>query len=122
MDIETEVLPHVDTSGDCWFWCRGHNGHGRPYFKNKLVYRLLYEHFIGAIPSGLVLDHEVCDNPKCVNPSHLVPKTQRKNLERANVRNNLGIYLGNPAYGHHLGDHLGRKGRERDARGRFVGG
>lgn len=120
--VNKDILPYIEQTDSCWFWLRGHNSHGRPYFRNKLVYRVLYEHFREPIPPSLVLDHEMCDNPRCVNPWHLVPKTQKKNLKRAEAHKNLGTYLGNKNLGHHLGDYLGRKGRERDAQGRFVGG
>ena len=40
-----------------------------------------YEHFRGAIPEGLNLDH-LCRNRKCVNPDHLEAVTQRVNVMR----------------------------------------
>lgn len=42
---------------------------------------LTYEHFIGPIPEGLVLDH-LCRNPPCCNPWHLEAVTERVNILR----------------------------------------
>jgi hypothetical protein len=118
-----DLMEFVDQTDSCWFWKRGHNTHGRPYWRNKLVYRLLYVHFRGEIPEGLVLDHVVCDNPRCVNPWHVEPRTQRENLIRSGcLKTNLGWYHSNPNLGHHLGSWLGKTDRERNALGQFTGG
>lgn len=37
----------------------------------------------GSVPSGLHLDHYVCDTTLCVNPDHLRPATVRENLLRS---------------------------------------
>ena len=107
-DVYALASPYIQKTGSCWTWLRGHNRHGRPYFRNKLVYRLTYAFFRGPIPSGLVLDH-LCNNPACVNPWHVEPRTQRENLLRADCGRNLGSFLG-------------RAGRERNALGQFTGG
>ena len=124
MSVVTDVLPFILKNDDCWFWLRGHGGNGRPYWRNQLVYRLLYQFFRGEIPSKRVLDHVVCNNPRCINPWHVEPRTQKQNLARVDIKQNFGVYVekGNLLSGQNLGDYLARKGRQRNARGQFVGG
>jgi hypothetical protein len=47
------------------------------------AHRWAYEHFIGAIPGGMVLDH-LCRNRCCVNVDHLEVVTPRENWLRGN--------------------------------------
>lgn len=71
---------------ECWLWT-GRDGRGRFTVDGKFVYayRFAYELLVGPIPAGLVLDHVVCDNPRCVNPAHLEPTTQGENARRAHL-------------------------------------
>jgi hypothetical protein len=64
---------------------------GRKYFQ---AHRVSYEHFVGPIPEGLVLDHRChtddpacrgglgCLHRRCVNPKHLEPVTAEVNTLR----------------------------------------
>ncbi len=124
--IDSVVESKIRRTDSCWFWMGGHNTHGRPYFKNQLVYRLTYRAYRGELEPGLVLDHVGCDNPRCVNPWHVEQKTQRENLMRANATRNLGQYA---TKGHGLFSEERRSfqrelamSRTRDAYGRFAGG
>lgn len=85
---------------DCWLWRASHTAKGYAQFycehggvAGKRVttgHRAAYEHFVGPVPEGLVLDHEACSNRGCVNPYHLAPKTHRANILRgvgASARN-----------------------------------
>lgn len=82
----------------CWLWngCLDQCGYGmisHARYRCKRVHVVYYEHHIGQVPSGLVLDH-TCHNPtncsgglscqhrKCVNPAHLEPVTHDENVRR----------------------------------------
>ena len=77
----------------CWLWLGAHNQKGYGLFRTggagshrMGAHRFVYLTLIGLIPDGLVLDH-ICNNPGCVNPSHLRPVTNGFNLERAGTYN-----------------------------------
>jgi len=71
----------------CWEWQASLGGHGYGQIhdpdqqKPRLAHRVVYEACYGPIPEGLTLDH-LCRNPRCVNPAHLEPVTQRENWLR----------------------------------------
>src|SRR5688500_10485353 len=74
------------TPRDCWEWNGKRNDHGYGIFNSKRLgledaraHRVMYEHFVGATPSGLMLRHS-CDNPPCVNPEHLQPGSAAESM------------------------------------------
>jgi hypothetical protein len=71
--------------GACMEWMgeRAKKGYGRVWVGGRRVYahRHAYEIARGPIPHGLVIDH-VCNNPPCVNPSHLRVVSVRFNTLR----------------------------------------
>jgi hypothetical protein len=77
-------LENVNKTESCWIWTgyKQSNGYGQigVNYKNKLAHRVSYEIHIGKIPDGFLVRHS-CDNPSCVNPSHLLLGTQKQNLE-----------------------------------------
>lgn len=96
--------PHVAHNmslGRCWTWT-GHRNHcGYGVLHNVMAHRISFEIRHGRIPhihghgSAHIL-HE-CDNPSCVNPSHLRAGTRSENIQEAVSR------------GRHVGRHMGVK-------------
>jgi HNH endonuclease len=97
--LEERFWNKVDKNGNgCWLWLgtKPHSDKPRslPYgmlgiqfpdgrWKMRGAHRISYELNVGPIPKGMTLDHQ-CNNPSCVNPSHLVPATMKNNLLRGN--------------------------------------
>lgn len=91
----------LDEQSGCWIWKGGVTGgksaYGVAKYRGALyrVHRLAYEHFVGPIPPGLVLDHlchtadrecpggRECKHTRCANPEHLEPVTQAENVRRS---------------------------------------
>lgn len=95
---------NVDRSGDCWNWTawRDRNGYGsfRINAPRKCVkaHRFSYAIANGGIPSGEHLVCHKCDNPSCVNPSHLFlgsPLTNARDMIQKK-RNKPHVGVNNP--------------------------
>ena len=54
-------------------------------WRKQYTHRLAYEHFVGAIPDGLEIDH-LCRNRSCCNPDHLEPVDHAENRNRGRLR------------------------------------
>lgn len=83
--FELRVFP--EPMSGCWIWtgkrgCRDDYAYFWAGTKEVYAHRWAYEHYVGPIPEGLVIDH-LCRTPPCVNPKHLEPVTNLVNLQRA---------------------------------------
>lgn len=67
----------------CWVWvgARHTAGYGvvwKDYWRMR-AHRWSYEHLVGPIPEGLVIDHK-CRVRSCVNPDHLRVVSHKENI------------------------------------------
>lgn len=96
--VEIRFWEKVDKRGpdECWEWI-GYKNKKRKYgYFNKrsgeklmLAHRMSWELFSGnPIPVGMVVCHK-CDNPSCVNPSHLFVGTMKDNMHDASVKGRI---------------------------------
>jgi hypothetical protein len=123
------TMPHMNSQ--CWVWTAtkvsggyGHFGVARKLF---LAHRVSWMIANGPIPTGLLACHH-CDNPSCVNPSHLFLGTSLDNArdKEKKGRGNQARGYANGAYTkperRPRGDaHGARLHPERMARGEKIG-
>src|SRR5688572_22143418 len=71
--IERVLRRVTKTDAGCWIF-NGYKGSGYGRINTlgrvHLAHRVTFEHFVGAVPEGLELDH-LCRNRACCNPAHL---------------------------------------------------
>jgi hypothetical protein len=84
LDIFWSHVEKSENPSGCWLWT-GHTddwGYGNKWWSGRTqkAHRVMYEITFGEIPDGLLVLHS-CDNPPCVNPSHLSLGTNRDNTD-----------------------------------------
>lgn len=75
---------HVNLLGTCWEWTAATTewGYGKLRYSGHdfAAHRCSYEYAYGRIPAGVFVLH-ACDNPPCVNPSHLFLGSAKDNTQ-----------------------------------------
>ena len=77
----SRVTAHVFENTQCLEWTAS----GNPYGKSNILRHIVYAHrmaFVlarGVVPEGEVM-HK-CNNPKCINPEHLVEGSHAENMQ-----------------------------------------
>lgn len=94
--IEQRFWKHVDIKDlfECWLWKGATDSAGYGSFRNKtgttIASRISYFLVYGIIPKGKNVLHH-CDNPLCVNPSHLFLGTQKDNIRDCVTKKRIAI-------------------------------
>ncbi len=86
---ELSFYSKIDKTSDCWLWLgtKLKGGYGSMSIGSRssntkstaLAHRISFFIQNGSIPYGAVIMH-TCDNPSCVNPSHLIAGSQLDNI------------------------------------------
>jgi hypothetical protein len=64
---------HVGGPDACWYWDGETGPDGGASYHGRPAERRAWELARGALPPGVRLTRR-CDNPRCVNPEHLMPE------------------------------------------------
>lgn len=86
-DLPNEVKQYVSkaASTKCWVWTGGtskNKNHRRPYFRGTPAYRYIFVKVVRPLARHEFVCH-TCDNPMCVNPSHMFVGSQKDNMQDA---------------------------------------
>lgn len=110
----------VSDPTSCWTWAASKNRDGYGWFRigaqNKLAHRVSWVLHNGEIPGGLWVLHR-CDNPSCVNPTHLFLGDVQANVDDSIEKGRRSHLVISPKCRHAGTNHWTRQHPER----RLVG-
>ena len=94
-DVGKRFWSKVDECGpdECWeFAAVGTDGYGKFWYRGRSVHasRMSYELTHEPVPDDMCVCHK-CDNPRCVNPSHLFLGSNRDNSQDMLSKNRAAI-------------------------------
>ena len=98
MNTEDIITKHAnkfsaEPISGCWLWTASTDKHGYGMLWNgnqmDRAHRLFYAAANNVDVSGVNVLHD-CDNPACVNPSHLHAGTQADNMRERSIRGRSG--------------------------------
>lgn len=88
-----KLLSYTEPKGDCLEWTKCYNtdGYPRAAFENSngKVHRVVWELVNSKSAQGYVVRHS-CDNPRCINPKHLLLGTPTDNMRDRDERDRHG--------------------------------
>ncbi len=85
------ILSYTKPNGTCLEWTRCFNtdGYPRAVIENNVngkIHRIVWELHNKQSAKGYIVRHS-CDNPKCINPNHLILGTSLQNVQDRQQRN-----------------------------------
>jgi HNH endonuclease len=99
-DVRERFFEKVDTGNTvngCWLWLAGknHQKYGRFYYDgwDQPAHRVAYILANGPVDPKLLACHS-CDQPSCVNPSHIFMGTQKQNMEDCKKKGRFATHIG----------------------------
>lgn len=113
-----------EPNSGCWLWldAPGADGYGRLQVAGRAhkAHRISYQLHCGPIPEGMLVCHR-CDNPLCVNPTHLFVGSNADNMKDM-ARKGRAKRMKNPLPGEANGRALLTEAQARELLALYAGG